>query len=235
MDIILIPGLWLDASSWDNVVPVLEQAGHRTHALTLPGMESKDADRSKITVRDHVDAVVDAIDAIDPANGKLALVGHSAGSAIAYAAVDARPDRVARVLYVGGFPGEDGDPLAASFAAENGEVPLPPWSVFEEADLRDLDDAALAEFRARAIPAPEHVTKDPLHLSADERRYAVPATAICPEYSSEQLKEWIAEGELPEFTKLQAELQFVDVPTSHWPQFTKPVELANAINQSIAG
>ncbi len=43
MDIILIPGFWLDGSSWDEVVPALEQAGHRTHALTLPGMESKDA------------------------------------------------------------------------------------------------------------------------------------------------------------------------------------------------
>ena len=49
MDIVLIPGLWLDGSSWDEVIPSLQQAGHRTHALTLPGMESKDADRTKIT------------------------------------------------------------------------------------------------------------------------------------------------------------------------------------------
>ena len=46
MDIILIPGFWLDASSWDKVAPALRQAGHRVQALTLPGMESKDADRS---------------------------------------------------------------------------------------------------------------------------------------------------------------------------------------------
>ena len=59
MDIILIPGFWLDASSWAEVVPALDQAGHRTHALTLPGMESKDADRSEIALRDHVDAVVE--------------------------------------------------------------------------------------------------------------------------------------------------------------------------------
>ena len=47
MDIILIPGFWLDASSWDEVVPALRQAGHRVQALTLPGMESKDADRPR--------------------------------------------------------------------------------------------------------------------------------------------------------------------------------------------
>ena len=75
MDIILIPGLWLDGSSWEKVVPVLEQAGHRTHPITLPGMESQDADRSGITLRDHVDAVIAAIDSVDPADGKVVLVG----------------------------------------------------------------------------------------------------------------------------------------------------------------
>jgi hypothetical protein len=53
MDIILIPGFWLDASSWDGIVPPLREEGHRVRALTLPGMESKDADRCEITLRDH--------------------------------------------------------------------------------------------------------------------------------------------------------------------------------------
>jgi hypothetical protein len=48
MDLIPIPGLWLDGSSWERVVPTLERAGHRTHPLTLPGMEAKEAG---VTVR----------------------------------------------------------------------------------------------------------------------------------------------------------------------------------------
>lgn len=51
MDLILIPGAWLDASSWDQVTPALEAAGHRVHAMTLPGLESVDADRSGIALR----------------------------------------------------------------------------------------------------------------------------------------------------------------------------------------
>jgi pimeloyl-ACP methyl ester carboxylesterase len=100
MELVLIPGLWLDGFSWDAVVPVLEQAGHRTHPLTLPRTESLDTNRSMITLRDHVHAVVAMIDSLDPANRHVVLVGHSGGGAIAHAAVDARPGRVERVVYV---------------------------------------------------------------------------------------------------------------------------------------
>src|SRR5258708_19534567 len=93
MEIVLIPGFWLDGSSWDQVVPALKQAGHRTHALTLPGMESKDADRSLITLRDHVDAVVEVIDSIGPAGRQVVLVGHSGGGAISHPAPYAPPPR----------------------------------------------------------------------------------------------------------------------------------------------
>ena len=228
MDIILIPGLWLDGSSWDEVVPALEQAGHRTHALTLPGMESKDADRSRITLRDHVDAVVDAIDSCG-SDGQVVLVGHSAGCGIAHAAVDARPDRVARAVYIGGFPTGDGLALADGFPVEHGEVPLPEWSHFEEEDLVDLDDEGRRAFRERAIPSPAQVTSDPQQLS-DERRYDVPVTVISPEFTSEMLREWIEQGLTPvrEFAKIR-DVEYVDLPTGHWPQFTRPEELARAI------
>jgi pimeloyl-ACP methyl ester carboxylesterase len=231
MHIILIPGLWLDGSSWDKVVALLEQAGHRTHALTLPGMESKDADRSKVTRHDHVDAVVAAIDSLDPAGGKVLLVGHSAGGAIAHAAVDARPDRVARVVYVGGFPLADGEGDPGGYPAVGGEVPLPDWSDFDDADLVDLDDETRAEFRERAVPSPAGVTGDPQRLS-DERRYDVPITVICTEFTSQMLQGWIDRGlapvqELPNIS----EVEYVDLPTGHWPQFTRPDELARIITQ----
>ena len=65
VDIILIPGFWLDASSWGEVAPALEEAGHRVRPMTLPGLESIDADRRGIRLRDHVAAVVAAVDDLD--------------------------------------------------------------------------------------------------------------------------------------------------------------------------
>jgi len=73
VDIVLIPGFWLDGASWDEVAHPLRDAGHTVHALTLPGLESPEADRAGIGLRDPVAAVVRVVD--DPP-GAVMLVGH---------------------------------------------------------------------------------------------------------------------------------------------------------------
>lgn len=229
MDLILIPGFWLDASSWDGVTPALEAAGHRVHALTLPGLESRDADRSAVGRRDHVNAVVAAVDAVD---GPVVLVGHSAGGGIAHAAADARPDRVTRVVYVDSVPVGPGDSMSG-FPVENGEIPFPDWSAFDDESLVDLDDDLRAMMRARAIPHPAAAASDPQVL-ADDRRYDVPATVITCEYPSEMIRDLVAKGHeyTAELAKLR-DVEYVDLPTSHWPQFTKPAELGRAILAAV--
>jgi pimeloyl-ACP methyl ester carboxylesterase len=230
VDIILIPGFWLDGSSWSEVAPALEQAGHRVVALTLPGMESLDAQRAGVALRDHVAAVVSAIDGAD---APVVLVGHSGGGAIAYAAADARPDRVARVVYVDSGPLANGHAINDRLPAVDGQIPLPEWSAFGEGDLRDLGDELRAAFRARALPEPARVAHDPQVLT-DERRHEVPATIIACEFPSEQLRAWIAQGH-PYVAELAAlrDVEYIDLPTGHWPQFTRPAELGEAILAAV--
>lgn len=227
---LLIPGFWLDASSWDPVVAALESNGHDAIALSLPGMTSKGEDRAGIGLRDQVNWVVAEIDRV---NGPVVLVGHSAGGAVAYASVDARPDRVARVIYVDSLPLGEGQCVNAALPVVDGEVPLPDWSVFEPEDLVDLNDDLRARLRERAIPVPVGAARDPQVLR-DVRRRDVPATVICCEFTSAQLAQWIEAGldwtsELATLT----DVTLVDLATGHWPQFTKPADLADVIVAAV--
>jgi pimeloyl-ACP methyl ester carboxylesterase len=230
MHLILIPGFWLAADSWKGVTPALEQAGHTVHPLTLPGKESIDADRAGITLQYHIAAVVAVVDSL-PAG--VVLVGHSGGGAIAHGVVDQRPDAVARVIYVDSGPLADGDCINDELPVVNDEVPLPDWSVFEDADLVDLDDTLRAHFRSIAVPEPLGVTSDKQQLS-NPRRYDVPVTVICCEFEAATMRDWITQGH-PWVAELAAitDHELVDLPTGHWPQFTKPDELAAAILAAV--
>lgn len=89
-------------------------------------------------------------------------------------------------------------------------------------------------FRERAIPSPERVTRDPQRVP-DERRYDVPVTVVATEFSTGTLRGWIEEGLAPvrEFTRIR-DVEYVDLPTGHWPQFTRPTDLARVILQALS-
>ncbi len=231
--LILVPGFWLDASSWSEVTPALEAAGHDVRPLTLPGLESRDADRSSLGLADHVTAVVEAVDAADE---PVVLVGHSGGGAVVHAAVDQRPDRVTRAVYVDSGPLPDGVAINPALPVEAGEVPLPEWDLFRQdgaRDLTDFTDEQLDAFRTRAIPIPVGVARDPQVLK-DERRYGVPITLISTTFTRDEIEGAIA-ADVPYFSEVPktADVTIVELPTSHWPQFTKPAELAQAILDAV--
>lgn len=230
MDIILVPGFWLDASSWDGVTPPLTAAGHHVHPLTLPGLEAKDAPRAGIGLRQHIDAVVAAIDAVDR---PVVLVGHSAGGAIIYGATDQRPNHVLRAIYVDSGPLGEGAVINDELPAVGDEIPLPAWDVFDAEDLVDLDDDIRQDFIRRAIPEPLKVATDPQRLT-DEGRFRVPATVICCEFTPEQLRHWMDAGDpnVAELTHIHS-VEYVDLPTGHWPQFTRPADLSAAILAAV--
>jgi pimeloyl-ACP methyl ester carboxylesterase len=221
MDIVLVAGLWLDGSAWDAVVPPLEALGHRPVPLTLPGQG--DGTRSA-TLGEQVAAVLAAVDA---SPGKPLVVGHSAAGTLAWLAADARPEKVAEVALIGGFPSADGQPYFSGFEIKDGVLPFPGWGPFEGPDSADLDEDTKRRIAAAAIGVPEGVTKGVVHLT-DERRFDVPVVIVCPEFTPAQAREWISAGDVPELAKAR-HLEFADIDSGHWPMFTKPDELARIL------
>src|SRR5439155_25172814 len=99
--IVLVPGFWLGAWAWGEVAEALRADGHEVTAVTLPGLESADADRSAITFSDHVEAIVAAVRA---AESPVVLAVHSGAAAPGYAASDRAPGQIAAMVYVDSFP-----------------------------------------------------------------------------------------------------------------------------------
>jgi pimeloyl-ACP methyl ester carboxylesterase len=149
------------------------------------------------------------------------------------AAADARPDRIARAIYVDSGPlGEDGV-INDELPEIDGEIPLPDCDVFDDSDLTDLDDDLRATFRARAIPEPVRVATDPQHVS-DERRDDVPTTVIASSIPGSMLREFMTKDHpyVRELSRMH-DYEIVDLPTGHWSQFTRPAELGASIVEAI--
>ena len=227
--IVLVPGFWLGAWAWDEVADALRADGHDVTALTLPGLESADADRSSITLRDHVDAICDAVQAAGP---PVLLAVHSATGFSGYAASDRIPDQIAAMVYVDSAPGIS--PLDPAFEGE--ELPMKWESIEEEENLDGLSDEQQETFRQRAVPVPGGVLRGVVELTNDARR-DIPSTIICTGFPSEQVKAYAKEDN-PSWLAGIAELRditWIDLPTSHWPMWSKPQETAAILGDVARG
>jgi pimeloyl-ACP methyl ester carboxylesterase len=224
--IILVPGFWLGAWAWDDVADALRSDGHDVTALTLPGRESADADRSQITFEDHVDTICEAIRAKD---SPVVLVLHSAAGFTGYAASDRVTDRIAAVVYVDTAPGIG----AMDPDFDGAERPMD-WSEVEaEENLDGLSEEQKAAFRERAVPEPGGVVRGSVALTNDARR-DLPSTMICTGFSAEQYQayarehpDWAFLAGIPELRNVT----WIDLPTSHWPMWSRPADLARIIGE----
>jgi len=216
MDVILVPGLWLDASSWHAVGDRLAAAGHRPRALTLRGLSSRTADRTGVMLADHVAQIVGEI---DRAAGPVVLVGHAEACGLVHAAVNRRPDRVAHAVHVGGFPSADGTCVLTGCA------PAP--------RIDPLADPGLAALRARVE---ENGTRslDALQRLTDERRFDVPATVIATEFRAADVRRWMAADVDParELRRIRR-VTLVDLPSGRWPQIERSEQLSAVLRELL--
>jgi pimeloyl-ACP methyl ester carboxylesterase len=220
--IILVPGFWLGGWAWDEVASALRADGHDVTALTLPGLESIHVDRSSIGLAHHVGAIAEAV---KTAGGPVVLAVHSGTGFSGYVASDRVPEQIAAMVYVDTAPGIP--PLDPDF--DGVEKPMSWEELSAEENLDGLSEEQLETFRQRAVPEPGGVMRDTVEL-ANEARLDIPSTVIATGYTSEQYKESAEEGYawLAGLKEVR-NITWVDLPTSHWPMWSRPKELAGII------
>ncbi|MFD8250037.1 alpha/beta fold hydrolase [Nocardia sp. NPDC059691] len=227
--ILLAPGFWLGAWAWDEVAPDLRRRGNEVVALTLPGLDEADPDRLSATLESQAQAIVDAV----PEGETVVLVAHSGGAAPAYLAIDRAPELFRRAIYVDSAPLPNGFVINSALDVAVREWILPEWPELEAAgnSLAGLDEAALARFRERAVSEPTSVAAAPLRLSDSDARLSVPATVICSSMTADVVEKLRDNGETPLFAELaRIDAEYVDLPTGHWPMWSKPKELTELIH-----
>jgi pimeloyl-ACP methyl ester carboxylesterase len=220
--IVLVPGFWLGAWAWDEVAEALRADGHDVTALTLPGLDSIDTDRSGITMADHVNAIVEAVRAADP---PIVLAVHSGTGYSGYAASDRIPEGIAAMVYVDSAPGKG----AMDPDFEGVDKPMV-WKEIEEGENLDgLSEEQKETFRRRAVPEPGGVFREGAELT-NAARLDIPTTVICTAYTSDEYKKYAKEGYgwLAGLEEVR-NITWVDLPTSHWPMWSRPKELAAII------
>ena len=232
--IILIAGHWLGAWAWDEVLEHLTTDHSRAIAMTLPGLDGNDPERATKTLDDQAAAVLDVITQLGVSEDQPAiLVAHSGANAPVSLVLDRHPELVHRVVWVDSGPVAPGSAFAPDLPEELEELPLPPFDVLaQQASLEGLSAEVLERFRARAVPEPGPVLRQPVELTNDARR-KVRTTLVCCSIPSEQVMELVRAGH-PMFAEVAniEHLDVIDLPTGHWPMWSRPLDLAKAIQSA---
>lgn len=233
--ILLIAGHWLGAWAWDDVLEHLATSGNHAVAMTLPGLDADDPGRAATTLDDQAAAILDALAQLGAADQPAILVAHSGANAPVSLVLDRHPGLVHRMVWVDSGPVAAGSVFGAEIPAELVELPLPPFDVLaRQASLEGLGPEVLERFRARAVPEPGPVLRQPVELSNDARR-AVRTTLVCCSMPGAQVLELAGAGH-PMFAEVATleHLDVVDLPTGHWPMWSRPRDLAAAIQSAAS-
>jgi pimeloyl-ACP methyl ester carboxylesterase len=236
---VLVPGMWLGGWAWHDVAETLREAGHIVYPATLTGLgERVHLGGPQVNLDTQVADVVNLLRYEELRD--VVLVGHSFGGNVITGVADQVPERIARLIYVDTWPLPDGfaqidlDPPEGRQAKEQqvatqGEgwrLPLPSWEELDQGnELRGLGEAERRLMRERAVDQPFGTITQPVWLK-NPAREALPKTAIWCSLTVEEVQ-----GLIASYPEVCSELakpgwQFIELPTGHWPMFSRPRELA---------
>jgi pimeloyl-ACP methyl ester carboxylesterase len=236
---VLVGGGWLGGWCWQSVANRLREQGHDAYPATLTGLgEREHLARPEVDVETHITDVVNLIEFEDLHD--VVLLGHSYAGLVVTGVADRMPDRISQLVYLdtGALP--DGTVLIETFPPEarrhieqqveemgdGWRFPMPPQEELATfGSLEGLDDDWLELLRSRAVDQPFGTFTRPLRLE-NSAREELPKVGILCSVSLEEVQAIIASGN-PLFREMAGpNWRFVELPTGHYPMFSRPDDLA---------
>ena len=109
-------------------------------------------------------------------------------------------------------------------------LPFPPWDELDKQGTAiGLDEDMRAMIKARATDMPFGAARQATQLTANAGRAKLPKTAIWCTTTSQQVRQLLESGNAL-FQELSGpHWTFIDLPTGHWPMFSKPRELSDLL------
>lgn len=240
---VLVPGFWLGGWAWDEVTPRLRAEGHQVLPLTLTGLAERAGEASaKVDLETHISDIVRTLEEDDLRD--VVLVAHSGATSPVTGAADRIPDRVARLVYVdtGPLPGgmaqidfhepEVQEAMRAQVDADTDgwRLPVPAFDpAADPVNLAGLSEGQLALMRERGTPQPFGTVIQPLRRPAEPPPH--PKTLVLCTFTTETVTALAASGN-PVFGLMGgAEWSHHELPTGHWPMFSRPDDLAALLDR----
>ena len=235
---ILVSGGWLGGWCWQRVARRLRHEGHDAYPATLTGLgERVHLASPEVDLATHITDVVNLIEYEDLHD--IVLVGHSYAGLVVTGVSDRVPERISQLVYLDTGPIPNGMALIETFPTEARRLierqvvelgdgwrfPVPPREEMATyGSLEGLDDARLDALRSRAVDQPFGTFTQPLRLE-NPAREALPKVGILCSFSLEEVQAIIDSGN-PVFHELASPTwRFVELPTGHYPMFSRPDDL----------
>jgi pimeloyl-ACP methyl ester carboxylesterase len=245
---VLVGGAWLGGWCWQPIARRLRDHGHDAYPVTLTGLgERAHLASSEVDLETHLTDVVNLVEFEDL--HEIVLLGHSYAGLVVTGVADRISGRISQLVYLDTGPIPAGAALIEMFPPEarrqierqvevlgdGWRFPMPPPEVLGTmGSLEGLDEDDLALLRSRAVPQPFGTYTQPLRLENPAREELSRIGILCS-FSLDQVQEAISSDD-PLFRELSGpNWRFIELPTGHWPMFSRPEDLAKLLLDLPAG
>jgi pimeloyl-ACP methyl ester carboxylesterase len=224
LNIVLVHGMWFDASSWSRVIPILQDAGHKVIAVELP----------LHSVEDDVATVKRAIDFI---GGPVILVAHAYGGFVITNAAYNNA-KVKGLVYVAAPAPMEGQSMSTTVPKVYDSLPKElegkPLLIFDNGGFAYINPTLFRDFLAHDVDQAEAnilaVVQKPAKLSDTvNEKSGPPAWKQLPTwYQVSENDRAIPPAEECKFAK-KMNATTISLPSSHASLISHPNEIAQLI------